>query len=233
MIDLTTEMAQLWTSLGGWIPGRGRVIQVVSATRGEGASTIAREFARLACSKVRRPVWLTDLDLMEPGQHAAILEEPERFGSLGPDKPASPDGSIFFTVQPPRRGPDGKPVPDAWYLAARQVGGRRLWVTRFRREHLLDGQRAHLAPSGAYWAALRRHADVVVVDAPSADRSSAALAMAPFVDTTVIVVAGDGGDVRRTADLRDGIASAGGRCAGIVFNRAQVETPRFIRAVMS
>ena len=232
MVDLTPEMAQLWTSLGSWIPGRARMIQFVSATRGEGASTIAREFARLACQRVRRAVWLVDLDLVEAGQHAAMINDSARFGVLGPEKPASPDGSIFFTVQPPLRGPDGRPWPDARFLGARQVGGRKLWVTRFRRELLRGGQQPHLVPSDAYWQALRQHADVIILDAPSADRSGAALTMAPFADTTVIVVAADDGDVRRTAELRDGIAGAGGRCAGIVFNRAQVETPRFIKAML-
>lgn len=232
MVDLTSEMTQLWTSLGSWIPGRARVIQFVSASRGEGASTIAREFARLACGRVRRAVWLVDLDMVEAVQHTAILKEAKRFGAMGPEKPASPDGSMFFTVQPPARGPDGRVWPDARYLAARQVGGRNLWVTRFRNELLRGGQQPHLLPSEGYWTALRQHADVVIIDSPSADRSNAALTLAPLADTTVLVVAADNGDVRGTAGLRDNIASAGGRCAGIVFNRAQVETPSFIRAML-
>jgi len=186
----------------------------------------------LAAERSRRAVWLIDLDLAVQGQHAAILNDSKRFGALGPDAPASPDGSMFFTVQPPLRGPDGRPWSDARYLAARQAGGRNLWVTRFRRELLRGPQQPHIAPSQAYWSALRQHADVVVLDAPAADRSTTALAVAPYADSTVIVVAADEGDVKRTAALRDGIIAAGGRCAGIVFNRAQVETPGFIRAIL-
>ena len=232
MVDLTSEMAQLWTSLGPWVPGRARVIQFVGAVAGEGSSTIAREFARLAVQRSRRAVWLVDLDLANATQHAAILADAKRFGGLGPETTASPDGSTFFTVQPPTRGPDGRPWPDARYIAARQIGGRQFWVTRFRREMLRGAQQPHMVPSDAYWTALRQHADVIVLDTPSADRSTAALAVAPFADTTVIVVAADQGDVRRTAALRDGIIGAGGRCAGIVFNRAQVETPNFIKAIL-
>jgi Mrp family chromosome partitioning ATPase len=232
MVDLTSEMAQLWTSLGPWVPGRARVVQFVGAVKGEGASTIAREFARLAVQRSRRAVWLVDLDLADSPQHAAILGDAQRFGGMGPETTASPDGSTFFTVQPPTRGPDGRPWPDARYLAARQVGGRQLWVTRFRRELLQGVQQPHIVSSEAYWTALRQHADVVVLDAPSADRSSTALTVAPFADATVIVVAADRGDVRRTAALRDGIVGAGGRCAGIVFNRAQVETPEFIKKIL-
>lgn len=233
MIDLTSEMAQLWTSLGTWVPGHARVVQFVSATRGEGASTIAREFARLACERTRRPVWLVDADLAGAGQHGALSAEADRFGALGPETSATPDGSCFFTIQPPVRGPDGRAWPDSRYLGARQVGGKKLWVTRFRRELLRGGQQAHIVPSEHYWTALRRHADVIIVDAPSADRATTAVILSRFVDTTVLVVAADGGDVRRTSSLRDGIIGAGGACAGIVFNRAQVETPGFIRAILS
>jgi hypothetical protein len=36
----------------------------------------------------------------------------------------------------------------------------------------------------------------------------------------VIVVAADKGDMHRAAMLRDRIVQAGGRCAGVVFNKA-------------
>ena len=232
MVDLTSEMAQLWTSLGPWVPGRCRVIQFVAASQGEGTSTIARAFARLACERVRRAVWLIDLDLADQGQHAAIQADPEQFGALGPETLASPDGSMFFSIQPPLLGPDRRPWPDARYMSAQRVGTRSLWVTRFRGELLRGAQQPYIAPSDAYWSALRQHADVVVLDAPSADRSTAALAIAPFADATVIVVTADDGDVKRTTALRDGITGAGGRCAGLVFNRAQVQTPAFIRAIL-
>ncbi len=89
-----------------------------------------------------------------------------------------------------------------------------------------------MIPSGEYWSALRRHAALVVVDAPAADRSTAAVIVAPFMDATVLVVAADGADTRAPAAVRDAIEQAGGRCAGIVFNRARIEPPRFLRAIL-
>ena len=232
MVNLTAEMAQLWASLGPPRPGRGRVIEFICANRGEGCSTIAREFARFAAGRAQRPVWLVDLDLFAPGQHADITAEPGRYGELGRPAVASPDGSCFFTVQPPGRDREGKPVPDASYLAGQNAGGSRLWVTRFRRERLRAGQSPHLAPSPDYWNAMRKHAELVVVDAPSADRSPAGLTMAPLMDTTVLVVAADGEDTRGPAALRDAIEQAGGRCAGLVFNRGRIEAPGFLRALL-
>src|SRR6185312_8795586 len=136
MVDLTAEMAQLWTALGAPSAGPPRAIQFVAASAGEGASTVAREFALFAARRARRAVWLVDLDLMNAPQHHAIEAEAQRYGMLGRQSAASPDDSCFFAVQPPTRGADGAPWPDARFLVAHPVGGPKLWVTRFRREAL-------------------------------------------------------------------------------------------------
>jgi Mrp family chromosome partitioning ATPase len=229
MIDLTSEMAQLWTSLGPAATGQGRVIQFAGATPGEGASTVAREFARYAAARARRPVWLVDLDLAEAAQHHAIADGFARFGPLGRPSAASPDGSMFFTIRPPTAGPDGQAWPDARYLVAYPVVGGRLWVTRFRREALAAGQRPHLLAQAAYWTALRRHAELVVIDAPGGAQAQACLTMAPFADFTVLVVAAEHGDPAAPAALKQAIVNAGGRCAGLVFNRARSDAPGFLR----
>ena len=39
-----------------------------------------------------RPVWLVDLDLLGPGQQAAISAQASRYGVLGRPAIASPDG---------------------------------------------------------------------------------------------------------------------------------------------
>lgn len=232
MVDLNAEMTDLWTSLGAPAPGRARVVQFVSARRGEGASTVAREFARFAARRAGRNTWLVDLDLFSSGQHEAIAAEPELYGGLGKAVTASPDGSAFFTVQPPTPMPDGSNAPDARFLVAHAVGGPGFWVTRFRAEVLRGGQGVHVLPSADYWNALRRHADIIVVDSPSADRSQAALTVAPFMDQTVLVVAADQPDVAAPARLRDAVTGSGGRVAGVFFNRARIQTPGFLRAIL-
>src|SRR5580658_5968905 len=99
MVDLTSEMAQLWSALGAPAAGPARAIQFVAAKTGEGASTVAREFAHFASRRSRRPVWLVDLDLLNAPQHRAIAADPGRYGVMGRQSAASPDGSAFFTVQ--------------------------------------------------------------------------------------------------------------------------------------
>jgi hypothetical protein len=139
---------------------------------------------------------------------------------------------MFFTVQPLARTAAGQPIPDARYLAAHRVGTARWWVTRFQREALRGRQGVHILPTGDYWTALRKFADLIVVDSPSAERSQAAMTVAPFMDQTILVVAADEADVRAPAQLRDAVNGAGGHVAGLFFNRATVKPPAFLKALL-
>jgi hypothetical protein len=232
MVDLTSEMAALWAALGPAPGHRGRVIQIAAATSGEGVSTVAREYARLAAVRARRPVWLIDADLAQQGQLEAVAAEPDRFGALGKAAIATPDGSIFFAVTPRIMDRAGKPVHPARLMTARPCLGGRLWVTRFAAEHLRSGQRAEAVGDARYWDALRKHADTVVIDAPAADRNDMAITLAPFVDATVLVVAADGAAASEPLMLRDEIEAVGGKIAGVVVNRSSYNPPAFLRRLM-
>ncbi|HZW15284.1 MAG TPA: hfsB [Brevundimonas sp.] len=222
-------MAALWAALGPAPGHRGRVIQIAAANSGEGVSTVAREYARLAAVRARRPVWLIDGDLAQQGQLEAVGAQPERFGSLGKAAMATPDGSIFFAVTPRIMDRAGKPVHPARLMTARPCLGGRLWVTRFAAEHLRSGQRAEVLADPRYWDVLRKHADTVVIDSPAADRNSMAITLAPFVDATVLVVAAESTAAGDPLILRDEIEAAGGRIAGVVVNRSTYKPPSFLR----
>ena len=228
MVDLSSEMAELWASLGASVSGRGRVVQITAARRGEGVSTVARELALFAARRAGRSVWLVDLDLIAAPQHAAIVDGAARYGALSEPAQASPDGSMFFTIQPQAQTAAGEVRPDAQYLAAHRVGAARWWVTRFQRERLAAGQGIHVLAAGNYWDSLRRVVDLVIVDGPSPERSRAGLTVSPFMDQTVLVVAADQPDVGAPARMRDAVMAAGGNVAGLFFNRGVVEPPGFL-----
>ena len=237
MVDLSSEMAELAEHLGlanagGAQATSGRVVQFVSAETGEGASTVAREFARHAAQTARRGVWLIELDLLRGEQHAAIEADPARYGALGEATRASSDGSMFFDVTPKLKGVDGRSWPDARYLEAYPVGKARWWVSRFRRDVLRPGQSVRILNAPSYWSMLRTHADLIVIDAPSAERSQVSLAVAPNADANVLVVAGDRRNTKAPLALRDSITEAGGYCAGLVFNRAPAEPPQFLKSIL-
>jgi hypothetical protein len=229
MVDLNAEMAELWASLGLGAAGRARAVEFIAAASGEGTSTVAREFALYAARAEGRRVWLVDLDLMGQSQAETIAADPGKFGDLGPAAAATPDGSMFFSVQPPFKRPDGRPWPDARYVGAHAVGGPDFWVTHFRRDAMRGRQQVHVMSSPDYWNSLRRHADLIVVDAPAAEHSQAGLTIAPNMDAVVLVVAADEGDARGPTVLRDSVVEAGGHCAGLFVNRVRVRAPGFLR----
>jgi Mrp family chromosome partitioning ATPase len=230
MIDLSEEAAALEAALGpAFGAGGGRVVQFVSAQRGEGTSTVAREFARHLAQRARKGVWLIELDLMRGDQYGALASDPERYGFLGKAVKSSADGSMFFQVVPALKGVDGRPWSDASYMAAYPVGGKRWWVTRFRRETLKAGQTARILNAPGYWQSLRQHADWVIVDSPAAERSRVVLASAPHMDANVLVVAAEQGEPERPAMLRDAITSVGGNVAGVFLNRVRTEAAPFMK----
>lgn len=231
-MDLSAEMAELWESLGAPPTGRSLALEFIAARDGEGVSTVARELAFHLARWERRRVWLIDLDLMGQSQAQAFADAGARYGELGQAAQASPDGSMFFTVQPPLTRPDGRPWPDTRYVGAHSVGGPGLWVTRFRREALRTNQGVHVTPAPAYWTALAKHADVVVVDAPAACRSQAGLTVAPFMDQVVLVVAADETDHRAPVQLRDDLEAVGAHCAGVFVNRVQIDAPGFLKGAI-
>jgi hypothetical protein len=233
MVDLSSEMATLAARLGPPPGAVARVIQFTAPTSGAGVSTVAREFCRHVAASARKGVWLVELDLMKGEQYDYIAADRESYGRIGEPARASPNAAMFFTVTPQIKGPDGQPWSDVRYLAAHTVGRGRWWVTRFRREALRPGQTAQILCEPDYWDALRAHADYVVIDAPSADRSAAAKATAAFMDANILVVPAGDRNVPAVTALRDELTAAGGRCAGVVLTRAKAEPPSFLRNIMS
>jgi MinD-like ATPase involved in chromosome partitioning or flagellar assembly len=116
---------------------------------------------------------------------------------------------------------------------ARPALGGRMWVTALRTEILGREQTLSIDPAPEYWAALRKHASEIVIDAPAADRSDAAVKLARVVDLTVLVVAAEAAEPEAALVLREALEAAGGRVAGLVFNRAVAAPPRLLRRFVS
>ncbi len=203
----------------------------VGAVRGEGVSTVSREFARLAAVRASKPVWLIDADFTRQDQQHHLAQHPERFGRAGTRVTGSPDGSAFYTVRPPLMGADGEAVRPAKLLTAKPFLGRRLYSTRLELEALVAGQSPVVVPQADYWIALSQHADVVVVDVPSVDREDTALRLAPFMDDIVMVI-GESASVTAPKAAKEQLQAAGGRVSGIVINKATYRAPRALEKML-
>ena len=202
MVDLTAEMIEFAERLEPIARpgGRGRVLMFMGAGRCTGASTLAREFARIASARSQRGVWLFDLDHSNNPQRKALVN------ASGPAYDAGFGRKPFWRVEPETARAR---------LVARRCADK-LYVTEFQRAKG-EIKRMTLRAADEYWQAVRRSIDLAVVDAPGMNR--AVLAMVGDMDGVILVA-----DERRPAEeaieaRRAAIESRGGIVAGVILNR--------------
>ncbi len=198
-MNLTSELDQLVHQMEPIARpgGRGRVLMVMGVSRGAGASTVARELARLAARRSRRGVWLFDLDFTGNAQaQAARVQGPAFEASLGSELPW-------------RLG-QGRVV-------LRQSRARNLYVSEY---HAPAGAalQAQLRSAPDYWAAVRESIDLAIIDAPG--QSRAPVDLAGDVDGVILVADERHPNPDGIAARCQAIESRGGLVSGLILNRA-------------
>lgn len=215
MRDLRHDLTGLW-HLAGSLPADrgGRVILFIGAHSGEGVSSVAVSFAQLAAAHAARMTWLVDLGIRRNHLYTSyskgIVKDAGRpmhalDASLGTEQIYSVSGHETD-------------VSYSRLLNAHQIEGQRLLVTRFRSDRLAPGQRVQLRTAPAWWAALRKAADWVVVDTPPAEESRAGLAFVSQADGVVLVVKADVTPATDVAALRRDVEMHGGKVLCVVLN---------------
>lgn len=215
MRDLRQDIAGLWRLASGLpVDQGGRVILFIGAHADEGVSSVAVSFAQIAASHASRMTWLVDLSIRQNPLYAAfskgIIKDAGRpmhalDASLGAEQ-------IYAVPGHETERAFGR------LLNAHQIEGQRLLVTRFRSDRLGPGQKVQLHTAPGWWAALRKAADWVVVDAPPVDQSRAGLAFVSQADGVVLVVKADATPAADVAALHRDVELHGGKVLGVVLN---------------
>jgi protein-tyrosine kinase len=177
------------------------VVQFIAPTSGNGASTVASGYARVAADDCADPVLFVDCAGFEPGRNVNSVEPPTLVEVLRHGLPLS-DATM--------------PVRDARNLSWARLGpGPRplLSMGADRLQTLLD--------------MLRTHHPVIVLDSPPADSPEAA-ALSRYCDGTVLVV--EAGRTRQTEieAAKTLIERLGGQTVGVVLNRERSVLPRWM-----
>lgn len=217
MRDLREDLESIWRTAAR-IPASGaagRVIMFVSALNGEGNTSVASSFACLAARRAEKQAWLVDLDLKRNQVFRGFENRFARdIGRPGRAYDASLRQAPIYSISPQLA--DAK---QAKLLTAHDVEGLPLLITRFRTERLRAGQTVALKSSPAWWAALRKMADWVIIDAPALERSSAAFTMMDEADAIVLVVEADRTGPADVELARRELEARGGRVIGAVLNK--------------
>jgi len=105
------------------------------------------------------------------------------------------------------------PVPDTVnYQSMMSFGGTAFYVGQARR--------------ASTFSDLRTRFDLIIVDAPALERSFDGVQMAPYADSSVIVVAAESTRATAVKNLRDRLREAGANIGGLVLNKRRFHVPR-------
>jgi Mrp family chromosome partitioning ATPase len=198
--------------------GGGRVIGVISASAGEGGSTVARELALAHAEATERATLLVDLDGLRDGQHRWFDDAAPLTGlKLGPVQDGRLQEASFLSFT----DADGAPLDAALrLLAMRRVGPLPLFVTHVRTNAAPDGARVAVDPAPDYWQGARASASLTVVDAPSLARTRAVFAAASHFDGVILVVSAQTGAAAATLKAKREFAARGVRVIGLIYTDA-------------
>jgi len=221
MRDLRPDLNTLWRASSRLTPAKGaRALMFMAVGEGEGTSSVAASFSLLAAPRTHRPTWLVDLDLHNNSQITAFEEGfASDIGEPGRPYDASLGQKPFFEVFGPDQAEVKPALRNGKLLAAYQIEGTRLLVTRFRNGRLAYGQNVRLTARPDWWNTLRRSAGWIIVDAPSVTASSAGLGIAPLMDGVVLVVRADKTTPKEVTDLKEEVEAMGGHVLGVVMNQ--------------
>ncbi len=177
--------------------GGGQVVQLMAARNGEGVSTLARDLSLIAAGSI--------------GLNTLLLAA-EPAGRRGADWPRSVYG------MPAALRPLATAPPE---LQAYRIGGSALVIAAPQ-----PGPAMQQAAWDKLLADIRGRFDLILVDAPSLERSFTGIMLASLVDTTVLVVAAESTRAGAVRTLRDRLAEAGGHASGAILNKRRFHVPR-------
>ncbi|MEO1407171.1 MAG: hypothetical protein AAFV54_11860 [Pseudomonadota bacterium] len=222
MHDLRGDLETLWRAAGRLTLARGgRSIMFISATSGEGTSSVAASFALMTADRARRSTWLVELNLTQNRTYEAFRQGfASGIGRPGRAFDASLGVPPIYDIRTRDRIARR---PRSKLLAVHQIEGTRLLVTRFRKDRLFPDEKVRLSTRADWWQALRRSADWIIADAPALDTSGAGLAMASQMDRVVLVVEADRTRPGDVIALRREVEDHGGQVLGVVMNRMALD----------
>ncbi len=199
---LATPLAPLFAAIRPLLDSKeGVVLHIVAATAGEGASTIAREFAMLAGTSGHRRTLLIDADRLNPQTARAFDCD-------------TGQGLVEFLWG----GLDGADV-------VQPVAGTLLSVT------CLIGERGPASVDAdslrELYARLREQFELIVVDCPPVGEGYSAL-LPEAVDGVILVVQAEKTRPAVIARAKDLVQQAGGQVLGAVLNRRTNYIPEFL-----
>ncbi len=185
-------------------PGPCRMVTFVGARRGEGTSTLAREFANVVSTEFGKKVLLVDVEGGMGGHH-------DRFGvtlEAGLDAVTAGRAQLVDVLKPAGS--------DSLFLAS-----------------LTTGSTAASTAVGSpgferTLQELREAFDYILFDAPPFSHASDVLLLVPVSDGLVLVTEAEKTRWQVVDNMRERIVLQGGQVLGVILNKKRFHIPQFI-----
>lgn len=199
------DLLLLAQNIAALLPGPEKnVIQFIGSRKGEGTSTLVREFAIVAAHHSSKPVLLVEADLINPSQYKAfgIAAKPPLDHVLREGKAL--DGVVS------------------------QVDKSNLFLaTLSSKTQSALTDRTCLRPS-EMWDLVRDQFSLILIDSSPASITSDSLALCESVDGIVLVVEAEKTRAVVAKNVRDLILMREGNLLGMVFTKRKYYVPEFL-----
>lgn len=204
-IDFEEEMLSLYKNIEALLPGiPHKLILFAGTQKGEGTSTIVREFAKLCANRIGKSVLLIDGDRSRPSQHQ------------------------FFDIQSEYGWVEAVQNGRELRTALCQVGNTPLFVSPSCNSATYTPEIFDPHGTEAFWKKLIQQFHFVLIDSSPLSQSPDGLAFAPRVDGVVMVVEAERTRWRVAESWKDKITKVGGNVIGVVFNKRRYYIPDFV-----
>jgi protein-tyrosine kinase len=181
-----------------------KMIQFVGSRRGEGVSTIVREFAKVAVERHGKSVLVLDAAYQDPSRRININVTCE-YGWLDLLKEGQLTDKAFM-----------------------KVGDSNLYFAPISVQASLIPPVKDLAMTLNIWNKLREKFDLILIDSSSDTNSTESVVVSRNVDGVVLVVEAEKTNKRSIKKLKDRIVANGGNIIGVVFNKRRYYIPELI-----
>jgi capsular exopolysaccharide synthesis family protein len=181
-----------------------KVIQFIGSKQGEGASTIAREFAKTAAFSIGKQVLLIDADRYHPSHHHFFgIQYNEGWQEIIRNKHPAEEAIHRFEDSNLFLCPSSN-------------------TTKFTPE-LFD-----IAVTDPFLHAIRQQFDLLVIDSTPITKSPDGLGIVPRTDGVILVVEAEKTKWTVVEDTKQQIRNVGGNLLGMVLNKRNYHIPNFI-----
>jgi len=206
-VSLSNEMTWLHHQIEGLLTSSsGKIIQFMGSRRGEGVSTIVREFAKAAVERHGKSVLVLDAAYRDPARTINLNMTCE-YGWLDLLE-------------------EGKLMDKAFF----RVGDSNLYFAPISVQASLNPPVKDLSMTVNLWDKLKERFDLVLIDSSSDISSSESVALSRKADGVILVLEAEKTKKLVVEKLKKRILASGGSLVGVIFNKRKYYIPDSIYA---